>query len=197
MLCAYLKFSLRCLLGSSIGQTTATLLSAAPDNEGHDFFEKNIRPVLVEHCYKCHSAAAEKLKGDLLLDTREGMLKGGESGKPAIVPGDAERSRLIEAIRYANDDLHMPPKKAGGRLSDDQINDFVTWINLGAPDPRSGKAESRKPKAGGFGRSSPRKNRRSPKSAMPAGRRHRLTISLLPDSNRKDCSHRPRRTSAP
>jgi len=102
--------------------------------------------VLVEHCYKCHSASAEKLKSDLLLDTREGMLKGGESGKPAIVPGDAKRSRLIEAIRYANDDLQMPPKKAGGRLSDDQINDFVTWINLGAPDPRSGKAESRKPK---------------------------------------------------
>src|SRR2546429_4749661 len=147
MLRASRQCSLRCVLGLSIGLTAATRLAAASDKESYEFFERNIRPVLVEHCYKCHSASAEKLKSDLWLDTREGMLKGGESGKPAIVPGDAERSRLIEAIRYANDDLQMPPKKAGGRLSDDQINDFVTWINLGAPDPRSGKAESRKPKA--------------------------------------------------
>src|SRR3989441_12207390 len=110
---------------------------------GIDFFEKKVRPVLAEHCYKCHSASAEKVKGELLLDTREGMLKGGESGKPAIVTGDAERSRLIEAIRYANDDLQMPPKKAGGKLSDEEITDFIAWINLGAPDPRTGKAEIR------------------------------------------------------
>src|SRR6266700_1289605 len=114
--------------------------------EGYDFFEKKIRPVLVERCYKCHSASAEKVKGELLLDTREGMLKGGESGKPAIVTGDAEKSRLIAAIRYTNDDLQMPPKKAGGKLSDEQIADFIAWVNLGAPDPRTGKAESRKPK---------------------------------------------------
>src|SRR5258708_7161428 len=85
---------------------SAALVSAAEFKpEGYDFFEKKIRPVLVERCYKCHSASAEKVKGGLLLDSREGMLKGGESGKPAIVTGDAERSRLIEAIRYANDDL--------------------------------------------------------------------------------------------
>src|SRR6266516_1875874 len=65
--------------------------------EGIEFFEKRIRPVLTEKCYKCHSASAEKIKGGLLLDSREGMLKGGESGKPAIVTGEAERSRLIEA----------------------------------------------------------------------------------------------------
>jgi hypothetical protein len=127
------------MLGLSIAQAAGTLPVAAPDKEGQDFFEKKIRPLLVEHCYKCHSASAEKLKGSLLLDTKEGMLKGGESGKPAIVPGDAERSRLIEAIRYSNDDLQMPPKKAGGKLTDAQIADFVVWVNLGAPDPRSGK----------------------------------------------------------
>src|SRR5947207_956968 len=76
-----------------------------------DFFERKIRPVLIAECYKCHSAQAEKLKGGLHLDSREGMLKGGDSGHPAISPGNAEKSPLIEAIRYGNPDLQMPPKK--------------------------------------------------------------------------------------
>jgi hypothetical protein len=104
-----------------------------------EFFEKRIRPVLVERCYPCHSLGAEKLKGDLLLDSQEGMLKGGGSGKPAIVAGNAEASQLVEAIRYINDDLQMPPPKKG-KLSPDQIADFVTWINSGAPDPRAKQA---------------------------------------------------------
>jgi hypothetical protein len=102
-----------------------------------DFFEKRIRPVLADHCYKCHSASSEKLKGGLLLDTRDGMLKGGESGKPSVVPGDAEASLLIEAIRYGNDDLQMPPKE---RLTSQQVADFVAWINAGAIDPRTNTA---------------------------------------------------------
>src|SRR5436190_1213656 len=127
---------------------SAALASPAQfKSEGYDFFEKRIRPVLVERCYKCHSASAEKVKGEFVLDSREGMLKGGESGKPAVVAGDAEKSRLIEAIRYANDDLQMPPKKAGGKLSDEQIADFIAWVNLGAPDPRTGKSEVRNPKS--------------------------------------------------
>ena len=130
---------------------SAALVSAAElKPEDYDFFEKKIRPMLVEHCYKCHSASAEKVKGGLLLDSREGILHGGESGKPAIVAGDAERSRLIEAIRYTNDDLQMPPRKAGGKLSDEQITDFIAWINLGAPDPRTGKVELRKPESKRF-----------------------------------------------
>src|SRR3989441_62703 len=128
---------------------STALVSAAEFKSGdYEFFEKKIRPVLVEHCYKCHSASAEKVKGDLLLDSREGMLKGGESGKPAVVAGDVDKSRLIEAIRYANDDLQMPPKKAGGKLSAGQIADFIAWINLGAPDPRTGNSEIRNPKSG-------------------------------------------------
>ena len=102
-----------------------------------DFFEKKIRPVLAERCYKCHSASAEKLKGGLLLDTREGILKGGETGKPSVVPGDAEASLLIEAVRYGNEDLQMPPKE---RLTEQQIADFVAWINAGAVDPRTNAA---------------------------------------------------------
>jgi len=99
-----------------------------------DFFEARIRPLLVERCYKCHSATSEKLKGGLLLDTREGMLKGGESGKPAIVPGAPGKSLLIEAIRYKNEELQMPPKQ---KLSDQQIADFVAWVSSGAADPRT------------------------------------------------------------
>src|SRR3954452_15246780 len=103
--------------------------------EDFEFFEKKIRPVLADHCYPCHSLAAEKLKSGLLLDSKAGTIKGGDSGKPAIVPGKAEVSLLIEAIRYTNQDLQMPPPKFR-KLSDQQIGDFVAWINMGAPDPR-------------------------------------------------------------
>src|SRR5438445_9247021 len=85
------------------------------------FFENKIRPILANNCYKCHSAQAEKVKGGLLLNSGEGLLKGGESG-PVIVPGDPEQSRLIKAIRYNDPDLQMPPRKAAGKkLPDDEI----------------------------------------------------------------------------
>jgi len=84
--------------------------AAEPTAAGLAFFEKKIRPVLVERCYKCHSAKSEKLKGGLLLDTRAGIRKGGESGH-AVVPEDVRGSLLIEAIRYGDEDLAMPPKE--------------------------------------------------------------------------------------
>jgi len=99
-----------------------------------DFFEKKIRPVLVENCYKCHSAKSEKIKGELLLDTKASARKGGESG-PAVVPRDLKKSLLIEAVRWTNDDLQMPPKK---KLSAAQIMDLERWVQMGAPDPRTG-----------------------------------------------------------
>src|SRR5437867_5184246 len=111
-----------------------------------EFFEKKIRPVLAERCYKCHSREAEKLKSELFLDSKEGMLKGGESGKPAIVPGNAEASRLVEAVRYTNEELQMPPPKIG-RLTAQQVADFVAWVNLGAPDPRAKAATNAAPLA--------------------------------------------------
>ncbi len=123
----------KCIWFLAIG---CSAVAAEIPAEQFEFFEARIRPVLVERCYKCHSADAEKIKGGLLLDSKEGMLKGGESGKPILVPRDAESSLLIEAIRYQNEDLQMPPKKAGGKLSETQIADFVSWIKTGAPDPR-------------------------------------------------------------
>src|SRR5438046_9242846 len=71
---------------------------AASPSRDVEFFEKKIRPVLVERCYECHSARSEKLKGDLRLDNREGMLKGGESGKPSVIPGEPNKRLLIESI---------------------------------------------------------------------------------------------------
>ncbi|MFN0079679.1 MAG: PSD1 and planctomycete cytochrome C domain-containing protein [Prosthecobacter sp.] len=103
------------------------------------FFEAKIRPVLAEKCYSCHSAQAEKLKGELLLDTRAGTLKGGENG-PAIVPGDVNKSLLITALRWHDADTGMPPQNKGGKLPDSVIADFEQWVKLGAPDPREGAA---------------------------------------------------------
>ena len=100
--------------------------------EGIEFFEKRIRPVLTEKCYKCHSVGAEKIKVGLLLDSRGGWMKGGESG-PVIVPGDPEKSRLIHAVRYTDSSLQMPPKEI---LRSSQIDDLATWVRMGAPDPR-------------------------------------------------------------
>ena len=102
-------------------------------DEGIDFFEQKIRPVLVDRCYSCHSAnaaAKKNLKGGLLLDTRETLRMGGESG-PAIIPGKPRESLLIAAIRHES--LEMPPKE---KLSAQVIADFEKWVQIGAPDPR-------------------------------------------------------------
>ncbi len=112
----------------------------APTPEGLAFFEKRIRPVLSDKCYKCHSERSEKIKGGLVLDTRDGIRRGGDNGA-AVVPGKLEESLLIEALRYANKDFAMPPKKSGGKLSAEIIQDFEAWIKMGAPDPRDGPAK--------------------------------------------------------
>ncbi len=90
--------------------------------------------MLVQKCYECHSADSKDIKGGLVLDTRDGWKTGGESGA-SIVPGDADSSLLIEAIQHEG--LEMPPKE---KLSDAVIADFVKWVKMGAPDPRTGKA---------------------------------------------------------
>lgn len=107
-------------------------------NAAHlEFFEKKIRPVLVEHCYSCHSAKAKTLQGGLLLDSKAGLLKGGDSG-PAVVSGKPADSLLLKALRY-QDGYEMPPK---GKLPAGIVADFERWIRLGAPDPRTGAIAS-------------------------------------------------------
>src|SRR5688572_4125007 len=88
----------------------AQIRNSTADLDAEEFFEKKIRPVLADRCYSCHSLKSEKLKGGLLLDSREEILAGGDTG-PAAVPGDPERSLLIKAIRYGTPDLQMPPKE--------------------------------------------------------------------------------------
>ncbi len=135
-----------CALALVLAWPLASTSSAAEMPAGHpkvtppisatdlDFFEKKVRPVLVEHCYKCHSKEADKVRGGLLLDTREALLQGGNSG-PALVAGKPDDSLLVQAIRYKDEDLQMPPK--GEKLSDNQIADLTEWVRRGAPDPRS------------------------------------------------------------
>ncbi len=109
-------------------------IMAAPTHaEDTAFFESKIRPILVEHCYECHSTG-KKQKGNLLLDTKAGALKGGDTS-PAVVPGDPAKSLLIQAVKWTTEELRMPPKS---KLSDAQIADLEAWIKMGAPDPRTG-----------------------------------------------------------
>jgi len=106
-----------------------------------DFFEKRVRPVLVQQCYKCHSASSEKLKGNLYLDTRDGMIQGGDTG-PAIVPGHPEKSLLITAINYSDQDMQMPPKT---RLAANVVADLTRWVQAGAPWPKEAGAVTARP----------------------------------------------------
>lgn len=104
------------------------------DSAAIEFFEQKIRPVLVKHCYECHSSNSKNVKGGLLLDTRAAVLSGGETGA-AVVPGRPAEGSILEALRYES--YEMPPS---GRLPDRVIADFETWISMGAPDPREGPA---------------------------------------------------------
>ncbi|MGB0579146.1 MAG: PSD1 and planctomycete cytochrome C domain-containing protein [Limisphaerales bacterium] len=113
-----------------------TALTAAEENgipaEQVTFFEQKIRPVMVKHCYKCHSQREDKDKGGLTLDSRSGLRAGGSSGY-VILPGDPANSLLLKAIRHIDEDLQMPPDY---KLSSRIASDFEQWIKMGAPDPR-------------------------------------------------------------
>ncbi|WP_395751918.1 PSD1 and planctomycete cytochrome C domain-containing protein [Prosthecobacter sp.] len=108
-------------------------MAAAPADDARiAFFEKTVRPILVKRCYECHSVEAGKSKGGLLIDSRDSILKGGDSG-PALVAGDPDKSHIIESVRYQNQDLQMPPK---GAMPAAEVKALEEWIKMGAPDPR-------------------------------------------------------------
>ena len=106
-----LAWRLSTALAESPSIASASDPSTAPiSKEDTEFFEKSIRPILADKCYGCHSAQAKKVKGKLVLDTRQGIALGGENG--AVISGrDLDQSRLIQAIRWADPDLEMPPKE--------------------------------------------------------------------------------------
>jgi len=135
LFCCRLPLSLTLLLLLIV---SSPVMAQDSRRAGLDFFEKQIRPLLAKHCYECHSADSSSLKGNLKLDTRTAVLNGGDSG-PALVPGKPDASLLLKSVNYDNADLQMPPK---GKLSDSEIEALRHWIEIGAPDPRTGTSDT-------------------------------------------------------
>src|ERR1035438_2233344 len=108
----------------------ALVRAGSPSPKQIEFFEKRVRPVLAAQCFACHGRASNPPMGGLRLDTREMLLRGGKRG-PAILPGDPDNSRLLQAVSYLHE-LKMPP---AGKLPDEQIADLAAWIKMGAPEP--------------------------------------------------------------
>src|SRR5262249_2258793 len=102
----------------------------APSAADVAFFERSVRPLLVSRCQSCHSSATKK-RGGRLLDSGPAILRGGDSG-PALVPGDVQKSLLVQAVRHEHDTLRMPPAK---KLSPREIADLEEWVRRGAPFP--------------------------------------------------------------
>jgi hypothetical protein len=107
------------------------------DPQQIDFFETQIRPLLVEHCYECHSTESGESSGELLLDSAAGLSNGGSLG-PALKAGDPDNSLLFKAVSYEDPELQMPPS---GRLAPTLIENLRRWIEIGAPDPRGGMVQ--------------------------------------------------------
>lgn len=118
--------------------------AAAADRDAADFFEKHIRPILATHCYECHSEQSQTREGGLLLDRRSGWMQGGDSGA-AVVAGDPDGSRLLQAVTQSDPEQRMPPDS---RLSDDHIRLLSEWIRRGAPGPLDDMGETRFSKLG-------------------------------------------------
>ena len=122
-----------------VGLTWTLLALASQDaaeereKRGLELFERRVRPAFIDNCYECHSAGAKKVKGEFFVDSRDGMMKGGSSG-PSVVPGDPDKSLLLQALRWANEELRMPPKK---RMPEDDVRAVEEWIKLGAPHPKA------------------------------------------------------------
>lgn len=121
------------LVSVLVGPALAFGQAPAPAERREDveFFEKKVRPLLIERCHSCHSTKAKKQKGGLLLDSRESILKGGDSG-PAVVPGQVGKSLLVQAIRYEKDHVQMPPK---GKLPLGELAILEEWVKRGAVYP--------------------------------------------------------------
>lgn len=113
--------SLRIVLATTFSLSIGGMTQAA---EADAIFEKSVRPLLESKCYDCHSARSDEVKGNLRLDSLEGIFKGGDNG-PAVVAGDVENSFLLRALRYQEDDYQMPPS---GRLPDSDVAAVESWV---------------------------------------------------------------------
>jgi hypothetical protein len=122
---------LLCIAMTICATATAADAPSRTSAADYSFFEAKVRPFLVEHCHACHSTKTRKQRGGLLLDSQAGIRKGGDNG-PLVVPGDPEKSRLIQAVRYQDPSLQMPPKK---QLSRREIAVLEEWVRRGAAIP--------------------------------------------------------------
>lgn len=170
-------------------------VSANNSPEQIAFFEKKIRPVLAENCYECHSTDAKKIGGKLLLDTRKGMLDGGESG-PSLNLENIDLSLVLQALKWEGD-LEMPPEEP---LSQTVIADFRKWIEMGAPDPRSSeesKIEERTYEEGALWSFEPVRPPNTPKvknQTWPAGSIDRFVLAKLEKQGVSPAPEAPART---
>jgi mono/diheme cytochrome c family protein len=129
MMHAFKNTILRFVHASVMLLTLAACLLPCHADEGVAFFEKKIRPVLIEHCYECHSEQAKTLKGGLRVDSSSSLMQGGDSG-PIIINGRPSESLLVDSLKYKS--TEMPPS---GKLPDATIADFEHWIEMGVPAP--------------------------------------------------------------
>lgn len=140
-------FFLMIVLAGCLSATELAAESVLATAEQLEFFENKVRPLLVENCFGCHSAAAEaegNLMAGLRMDSLAGLLRGGDSG-PAVEPGEPDRSLIVEAINYANDDMAMPPD---AKLSESHIRVLTAWVQMGAPWPSESAAGAEEKKNG-------------------------------------------------
>src|SRR5690606_24177272 len=125
------------IVASLCGDGAAAEETTPPDAAAIAFFEKEVRPLLAAKCFECHGPKQQW--SSLRLDTREGLLKGGDLGQ-AVVPGRPEESLLIKAVRHDLDAPSMPPEESGGRLSEREIANLARWIAMGAVFPASAQS---------------------------------------------------------
>ena len=176
-----------------------TVTAATAQNPEMEFFEKKIRPVLVENCYACHSSKLAEPMGGLRVDSSNGLHQGGGRG-PALVPGEPGQSLILKALGYLDTNLKMPPT---GKLSDRVIADFEKWILAGAHDPRA--AEARKPDSAkaktGPGTAiedgrrwwafQPLRQRAEPRTSQPDWRSTKIDSFVLAALDQNDFQHSP------
>lgn len=134
--CTPIRAAVFLVLASALTSIAAPCRSQEPTASQLHFFEAKVRPLLAKHCYQCHAEDSDKVRGGLLLDSKEGWMAGGDSGD-VIEVGSADESLLMESVRYKNSDLQMPPKY---QLEDAEIEILESWIEMGAPDPRTGNS---------------------------------------------------------
>ena len=139
-----MRFSIAalCLLAS------LTVSARELSSEQIEFFEKKIRPVLVRYCYECHGE--ERQESDLRLDNYKDLMRGGATG-PAVVANNLDESLIIHVLMYEDEELQMPPEQ---KLSDEIIDDFVKWIEMGVPHPDSASVKIEPRKDSEIGRAS-------------------------------------------